>query len=573
MLDESGTLPSDLAVTPGEDTAGLDVLSGRRRAQLVLGLGAAILVPIGLLIPLGPSLSKAFWFDEQWRAYYIAYHGSWWHALTGDNAPFAAGWYFLERGVATAFGSSELTLRLATAGWWPILGGLLFLLAARFMRPPLALLVALLGSFTPGLIPYVVQLKPFVIDATAAVAVVYFFVLAHSPRLRGHGGALRLLAYLGVATACVFSLGAVLVAGPLLLGDAVVAVCRRDFSGRLLDAVAAGAITLVELGVFVLRQNALTRSPYWTAQFMPHATLGAQVGFIFSGLAGFLANPFSPSAAVVGGAAALPPHLSVLACVWTLAILIGVVEAWRRADGRWLLMGVLGSLLVALVASYFRYWPFGFVRPNLFELPLLVLLAGIGAARCAREAGRAARWLFHPATPGGPPWVSLAAAVVLIGAGAGAAVAGSHEAAAYATVAGNQQSLGYGAGIPEAVALVRTTERPNSAIIVAGSMAIPGWAFYLFEYSGASDRGRRPISFDHVLFVANHGSPRIAAFLAKVRPSELYLYIPIGTTGQELSQDLRRAASAGYCSVRKQYTIPASGLLTLVTPSATCEPA
>jgi hypothetical protein len=558
----------DPAVASGSSSAHL--------AELLLGLGAAILAPIALLVPIGPSLSKPFWFDEQWRAYYFAYTGNWWRALTADNAPFAAGWYFLERGVAIAFGGSELALRLATAGWWPILSGLLFLLASRFMRPRLAVTVALLGSLTPGLLPYVVQLKPFVVDSAAAVAAVYFFVLAHSPNLEGraHGHALRLLAYLGVAAAGLFSVAAVLVAGPLLLVDAALALAQRDLGGRLLGAVAAGLVDLTGLGVFVLRQNALTRSPYWASQFMPHGPVASQVAFILNGLAGFLANPFAPDAAVVGGASALPGHLSPLAVVWTLALVIGIWAASRDPDGRWLLLAVLGSLLVALGASYFRYWPFGFVRPNLFELPLLALLAGIGAARCAREAAGAARRLFRPSVPelesGQTRLLGLGAGAVLCALAAGAAVAVTHEATAYSALTDNQQALGYGAAIPQAVALVRRSAPPNTAVIVAGSMAIPGWGFYLFEYHGAGLGVGRPISRDHVLFVADQGSARITAFLDRVRPSELYLYVPIGTTGWELSQDLGRAASAGYCGSPRQFPIPASGLLTLVKPSERC---
>ncbi|MGA9775520.1 MAG: hypothetical protein WBU92_06315, partial [Candidatus Dormiibacterota bacterium] len=197
-------MTSDSAISAAGETAEPDVRSGARRSLLLLLFCVAVVVPIGLLIPLGPSLSKAFWFDEQWRAYYIAYQGNWWHALTADNAPFAAGWYLLERVVATLFGTTELTLRLATAAWLPLLSGLLFLLASRFVRLPVALVVALLGSLAPGLIPYVVQLKPFVIDSAATVAVVYFFLLAHSPPLlrRRHGAARRLLSYLAVAVAC-----------------------------------------------------------------------------------------------------------------------------------------------------------------------------------------------------------------------------------------------------------------------------------------------------------------------------------------------------------------------------------
>jgi hypothetical protein len=567
---------TDPGALGANETTRRDAIIRAHTWKLELGLAVAVLVPLGLLIPLGPSLAKTFWFDEQWRAYYIAYHGNWWQALTRDNAPFAAGWYFLERVVALTLGASQLGLRLTTAGWWPVLSGLLFLLAARFVRPQLALVVALLGSVTPGLVPYVVQLKPFVVDSACAVAALYFFLLAQSPtvRERPHGTTLRLLAYLGVAAASCFSLAAVLVAGPLLLVDATLALARREVGSRLLGAIGAGVIALVELGVFVLRQDALTRSPYWTAQFMPHAGPGSQLSFIGSGVAGFLANTFSPSATVVFGAAALPPHVSVLAGIWSLALLIGAVVAARSREGRWLLVAILGSFLVALGASYFHYWPFGFVRPNLFELPLLVLLSGLGAASGGRQALLALRRsLTHGAASYRAQLAGLAAVLLLVAMAGAAAQAARHEAEAYAALADTQLSLGYGAAIPEAVALVRRSAEPGAAIVVVGSMAIPGWAFYLFEFNGRVGKVGRAIPPSHVLFVTNHSYRRIVAFLAAERPSELYLYVPIGTTGQELGRDLSQAASAGYCGTREGYSIPASGLLTRVTPSSRCRSA
>jgi hypothetical protein len=53
-----------------------------------------------------------------------------------------------------------------------------------------------------------------------------------------------------------------------------------------------------------------------------------------------------------------------------------------------LLAAVLGAEGLALVASAGRYWPFGANRTNLFLVPLLVVVAAVGADRLARVLAR-----------------------------------------------------------------------------------------------------------------------------------------------------------------------------------------
>ena len=93
-------------------------------------------VPTGILISLWSNLTLPFWFNEQWRAYYISNQGNWWQALKSDGAPFPAGWYFLERLSGSLFGSTELALRIPTAIFLPITCVLLLLLARRWCLAP-----------------------------------------------------------------------------------------------------------------------------------------------------------------------------------------------------------------------------------------------------------------------------------------------------------------------------------------------------------------------------------------------------------------------------------------------------
>jgi hypothetical protein len=85
-----------------------------------------------MLVGLWPSLTRRFWFNEVWRAYEISKGSGWWAALK-TGGPMPAGWYFLERASSYLFGSTELTLRLPTALFVPVMAVVLMLLARWWM--------------------------------------------------------------------------------------------------------------------------------------------------------------------------------------------------------------------------------------------------------------------------------------------------------------------------------------------------------------------------------------------------------------------------------------------------------
>jgi hypothetical protein len=78
----------------------------------------------------------------------------------------------------------------------------------------------------------------------------------------------------------------------------------------------------------------------------------------------------------------------LLAC-WA----VGAAVALRTREGRGLLLAIVGSFLLTVAAAARGQWPVGFVRTNLFLVPLLYVVAGIGlvaAVRWARAFAR--RW-------------------------------------------------------------------------------------------------------------------------------------------------------------------------------------
>ncbi len=209
-------------------------------------------------------------------------------------APFPGGWFFLERISGALFGSTELALRIPTALFLP--GGcvLLLLLARRWMSTWAAVVVALVGTMTGTLVGFALQLSEYQVDAAAALAVVLLHDVARNVEQPTWRSTRLILAYAGIAVACIFSIPTVFIAGPLLLLDAFRSI-RRPLSPRMVCAVVSGLVILAQLDVFVLPQSLLRSSTFWDPQFLPHHGFGNQASFVWDGLRGFVSGPFTSS--------------------------------------------------------------------------------------------------------------------------------------------------------------------------------------------------------------------------------------------------------------------------------------
>ena len=203
---------------------------------------------------------------------------------------------------------------------------------------------------------------------------------------------------------CVFSLPNLFVVGPLLALDLVQVIRIRDRIALRIggEALAAG-IALAHYVFFIRPQAGVVSTGFWVYNYAPHR-LGPFVRFTIDGVAGFFPGMITGFA----GAINEPPHYrlpldahEVLALVVALLVCAGIVAAAREAPGRALVVAVGGGLLLELAGSTVRRWPFGMVRVNIFELPLLYILMGIGAVRLI--AALSGRRRDH-AAPGPVAW-------------------------------------------------------------------------------------------------------------------------------------------------------------------------
>lgn len=554
-----------------ERTAGARRLAARVDAWTAAGLALSVAVPLVVLYSLRYALHKPFWNDEQWRAYFFSIGPGWWGALHGANAPFPAGWYFLERFAREAVGNYELVLRAPTAIFLAVGCAFLFLLARRYPMPGwAAAVVALAGGLTGQLIAYSTELKSYVMDFGVVMALVYLYLLADGPWSGGSARrrtALRLSCYVGMGLAGVMSLSAIFVLVPLCLLDGYRSLVARS-RVRLIGAVTAGAMGLLSLVVFVLRQSVLTTESYWQSYFAPHSGAGALLRFVYTTM-----RPFFAIGLTDGYNPAVHHSLSAgplaLLHVWTVFVFLGAVLALRSRNGRSLLAAVGGALLLMLIASFSRHWPFGYNRTNLFVTPLLVMLAAVGVVETCRLLLAAPR--RYRAATGGSPRPALrvaAAALTLAVAGLGlsvAAVAGEYEGGAYQQLLASQKThLGWGQEMRPAAAVIERFATPRSAVLVGGAMGIEGLDYYLFYYSWPPSLRSQVIKPDMVLDQRVHGAPEITSFLRAKAPDQVFVYTPFGVSGADLGHDEVRVAAAGYCVRADRWAFAVTALITLL---------
>jgi hypothetical protein len=333
-------------------------------------------------------------------------------------------------------------------------------------------------------------------------------------------------------------------------------------------AVAAGLLALIHLVVFVLPQSALTKEPYWDSQFLPHHGIGSQIAFVWDGLDGLVTGAFTSSMqATLPGSIVGSGWSWVASVAFALLLVAGIWVLATSRQGRPTLFALGSSLVLTLIASYFRHWPFGFVRTNFYLIPVLILIAGIGAHRSVRWC----RALFRRPASGGSALVWPARAIaagLLVFAVVAFVVVSLYAVGGYRQVRSATTAPAYGVKIGDVIATVRSEARPDSALVVAGVMAIAGWQYYQYEYAGKSTDTGRQIEPNHADFVVNHGSSGIFHLMERVDPGQIFVYIPLGTSGKELARDVAQVTKGRTCRQTGSDGFSGTGLLITLSCSA-----
>jgi hypothetical protein len=523
-------------------------------------------------------LTRPFYSDESWRAYDISIGTRFLAHLSTSGAPLALGWVAIENVARILLGNTQAGLRAPMFLALPGLGLATYLLARRWLGATVSFCAAAFLLVNSWTVNNALQLKSYSYEGLLAVAAVAAYLLAQRAGL--HAGKLLLL-YAGLGLTCVFSVPNLFVVGPLLVLDLVQAIRVGDrLALRIAGEAVAAGIAMVHYVFFIRPQAGVASTGFWHKAYAPHQ-LGPFVRFTVDGVLSYFPGMITGVAGVTNAT----PHYrlplgahELLAVAAALLLCAGIVAAAREAAGRALVVAIGGALLLELAASTVQRWPFGMVRVNLFELPLLYILMGIGAVRLA--AALSGRRRGHVA-PGPVTWsrrLALAiAGIALAAAGFSGGVATARALAQTSQLKSEPVDF---SGLRSAVAHARGLARPGDlAIIRADYSSPPGWygdewLYYMDYYQGyqAGIAARPVISAGNtisVFYVTPAAVTRLLASHAGAPAVFLMEFnMPWGAPSPTLhEQSLRTLRRFGYCPV-SETTYAATGQLTMLAKGA-----
>jgi hypothetical protein len=272
---------------------------------------------------------------------------------------------------------------------------------------------------------------------------------------------------------------------------------------------------------------------------------------------------------------ALPPAAHyLLAIALVLMLAAGIVAAVRDVAGRALVVAAGGALLLELLASAMQRWPFGLLRMNIFVLPLLYILGGIGVRSLAVMLRGPAR--AHGSRPTAATWSRViglgVAAAALVAAGAAAGVATTHALAETSQLQAKPTWFG---GTAAAVADARLEAKPGDLVIIRADRSPPAWyvgpwLYYMKWYQGypepVASSPRVPAS--NTFVVAFVQPDAVDQFLAAHADSPAVFLLEYDASGGLFPQSTHRESLStlrrfGYCPER-DIALPDTGELTVL---------
>lgn len=554
-------------VREAEDGRELEALVGRgahqhpqppspmRPSTFVLR-GLVIAAPAIVVVALWRTMTAPLWFNEQWRAFFISYRGGWIQAIRADHlAALAVGWFAIERWSVELFGSTELVLRMPEAVAFVASCALLFELARRYVADIPAAVIALVGGMGANLVSYGTQLGPYDVDLATILAVLLVWEWLHAGTARRTWPAIA-AGYAVIGVLCVVGSATVFAAAPPLAWDAVRALRGRWPRWTLAAIGTAGAFAVINV-VVEARESPPGEYSYWKPTLPSHHGLATTVRYYVDGLRDLVTGGLARSD-LLG-----PVAHDVLVAVWVVLLVVGAFTLLRRRPASGVLIALIGSLALTAVAAALGRWPFGLVRLNFYEVPLLVLLAGIGAGAGIGRRNRPARHARKDratAVRRFAWWFGVGAALTgLIMAGVGLA----YESTSIDQTYRAQPAVAYGDRIVRAVEATRRAATPTAAVVVDGVMARDGWLYYSFEAPSSSWQGGPGVPRSRTLLV-DRASTGITRFLNRRRPGLVFLYVAYGLTAAEVRGALFRMSDAGYCEQVRSQNFAVSGLLVTV---------
>ncbi|MBX6388661.1 MAG: glycosyltransferase family 39 protein, partial [Frankia sp.] len=144
---------------------------------------AALALAVAAVLAVATEVwTRPLWYDEIWRPHFLAEPpATFWGELAHANTPSALGWAALTRLVGEIVGWHAWALRLPELVALTLLPVATYLLARRFTGPAAAGLAAACVGLSGVGIDLGTQLKPYAVEALAAVVIVRLWLVERRP--------------------------------------------------------------------------------------------------------------------------------------------------------------------------------------------------------------------------------------------------------------------------------------------------------------------------------------------------------------------------------------------------------
>jgi hypothetical protein len=277
--------------------------------------------------------------------------------LFAEAAPPLFLW--IEKVVSLLLGDGTYALRLVP--WLASCASLVLMVpvARKLLHPLAAPWALLLFACSDHLLWHACEAKPYALDVWAATVLLALYAYAES-----WSAGLRLLSFGLLSSILIF----LAYPGCFLCGGLLVALLPTVWqTGRARNWVGYGLVVLVVFASFgllvagpVQAQRSSTIAECWTESFPPwHRPWQVPVWIIVSSLE-VVRYCCEPTGQILAVAAA-----------------VGVARLWRRGQRAWLVLMIV-PIVLALLASFGRAYPYGGARVLVYAAPALLLLIAEG---------------------------------------------------------------------------------------------------------------------------------------------------------------------------------------------------
>lgn len=431
-----------------------------------------IFLIIGAVLRL-PYITKPFWYDEVWRIGSISEKYFLFFILRQKEAPISLGLALVTKLMITLFGNTEISARLFIMILGILIPSFAFLIVKKFSRnSALALFSMLIFTFFPACIIHSTELKPFVIEVFAIFLLFFFFDKFWRENTPVNLFRLALVILLGLffATPIIFFF-------PVVFAMLFWKFLRsRDFNNLIKVAALSGTTLFLSFLYYKFYLSPQTGSglfEYWSSEFSNNSGVLNYLGFLANSLFEIFRQNVFPASDFARNSVFINlffPAVLFVFFIFGLYHLVRIKKAYFSAF-------VLGGTLTMIVFNFFKIWPFGAARVNLFLFSLFTIFTIFGIYEFI---------IFFKNR-------NLKITIIIILISMFGLIFPYSEISAVVDNQNNEYQM-IGSGMRDAVECAKSNLQQNDKIAVYYFLAPAEFNYYYYHYDFQNPRIRGPIS-------------------------------------------------------------------------------